>query len=55
MHDSLRAKITESHLTALMSDPERQQHEQLKSEIAELEKRKPQPYPTARANRCCTT
>jgi hypothetical protein len=48
-NDSLRAKITEAHIVALMSDGERQQHEQVKSEIAELDKRKPKPFPTARA------
>lgn len=47
--DSLRAKITETDIVALMPDAERQKHRALKDEIAAIEVRKPKPFPTARA------
>jgi mono/diheme cytochrome c family protein len=46
--DSLRAKITERDILALMPEDVRQKHALLKSEIAAVEAKKPAPFPTAR-------
>lgn len=48
-NDTLRAKITEKDIVALMSPDDRRHHKALKAEIETLEKQKPAPYPTARA------
>ena len=48
-NDTLRAKITEKDIVALMSAEDRRQHAALKADIEALEKQKPAPYPTARA------
>lgn len=47
--DSLRARITEPHIVALMPDDVRAKHAGVKAEIAAVEATKPPPYPTARA------
>ena len=47
--DSLRAKITEEHIVALMSDDVKAKHGALKEQIAAADAKKPPPYPTARA------
>ena len=47
--DSLRAKITEKDIVALMPDDVRSKHAALKDDIAAVEKTKPAPFPTARA------
>jgi mono/diheme cytochrome c family protein len=47
--DSLRAKITEKDIVALMPPDVRATHNAVKAEIAAVEARKPAPYPTARA------
>ncbi len=47
--DSLRAKITEKDIVALMPDDVRAKHGTLKEEIATVDATKPAPYPTARA------
>ena len=47
--DSLRAKITEKDIVALMPDDVCAKHAALKAEIAAVEETKPPPYPTARA------
>jgi mono/diheme cytochrome c family protein len=47
--DSLRAKITESDIVALMPQPERKKHQDIKDQIAAIEQQKPKRYPTARA------
>ena len=47
--DTLRAKITEKDIVALMPEAVRQKHSALNAEIAALDKQKPKPYPTARA------
>jgi hypothetical protein len=47
--DSLRAKITEKDIVALMPDDVRGRHAALESEIETIEAKKPAPYPTARA------
>jgi mono/diheme cytochrome c family protein len=47
--DTLRAKITEKDIVALMPDDVRQKHSALNAEIATLDKQKPKPFPTARA------
>ena len=47
--DSLRAKITEAHIVALMPDDVKAKHAALKEEIAAADAKKPPPYPTARA------
>ena len=46
--DSLRAKITEKDIVALMPDDVRARHATVKEEIATVEATKPAPYPTAR-------
>jgi mono/diheme cytochrome c family protein len=46
--DSLRAKITEKDIVALMPDDVRATHAALKKEIAEVEEKKPPPYASAR-------
>jgi cytochrome c553 len=48
-NDSLRAKITEKDIVALMSAEDRHQHESVKAELGALERSKPEPYATARA------
>jgi len=48
-NDTLRAKITEKDIVALMSAEDRRQHLALKAEIETLENQKPSPYATARA------
>jgi mono/diheme cytochrome c family protein/cytochrome c553 len=48
-NDTLRKKITEQDLVALMSDEERRQHHELKDKIGALDAKKPKPYPTALA------
>ena len=47
--DSLRAKITEKDIVALMPADVRTKHESVKAEIAQVEATKPAPYATARA------
>jgi cytochrome c553 len=47
--DSLRAKITEKDIVALMPPDVRLKHSELKKQIAGTEARKPKPFPTARA------
>ena len=47
--DTLRAKITEKDIVALMPDAVRQQHRDVKAEIGALDKQKPAPFATARA------
>ncbi|HUE90371.1 MAG TPA: PSD1 and planctomycete cytochrome C domain-containing protein [Vicinamibacterales bacterium] len=47
--DTLRARITEKDIVALMTPDDRQQHEALKGEIEALDKQRPAPYATARA------
>ncbi len=47
--DSLRNKITENDIVALMPPDVRRKHQELRSQIADLEKQRPRPYPTARA------
>jgi mono/diheme cytochrome c family protein len=47
--DTLRAKITEKDIVALMPDDVRQKHAALAAEIAALDQQKPKPFPTARA------
>ena len=47
--DSLRAKITEKDIVALMPADVRARHAAVKTEIAGVEATKPLPYPTARA------
>ena len=47
--DSLRAKITEQDIVALMPADVLAKHASLKNEIAKVEATKPAPYPTARA------
>jgi mono/diheme cytochrome c family protein len=47
--DSLRAKITERDIVALMPPDVRLKHSELKEQIAATEARKPRPFPTARA------
>jgi mono/diheme cytochrome c family protein len=47
--DSLRAKITDKDIVALMPESERQKHRELVQQIAALDKQKPRPVPTARA------
>jgi mono/diheme cytochrome c family protein len=47
--DTLRAKITEKHIVALMPDDVRGRHVALNAEIAAVEKQKPKPFATARA------
>ena len=48
-NDSLRNKITEEHIVELMTADVKQKHAELKKQIADLEKQRPRPYPTARA------
>jgi mono/diheme cytochrome c family protein len=48
-NDTLRAKITEKDIVALMPPEDRRQHESVKAEIASLEAKKPASYATARA------
>jgi mono/diheme cytochrome c family protein len=47
--DTLRNKITEKDIVALMPPDVQQQHETVKGEIQALDKQKPAPFPTARA------
>ena len=47
--DSLRAKITEEHIVALMPADVQAKHAGVKAEIEATEEKKPRPYPTARA------
>jgi mono/diheme cytochrome c family protein len=47
--DTLRARITEKDIVALMPEDVRGQHEAVSGEIAELEQQRPKPYPTALA------
>ena len=47
--DTLRAKITEKDIVALMPDEVRQQHAEVKAELTALDKQKPVPFATARA------
>jgi mono/diheme cytochrome c family protein len=47
--DSLRAKITEQDIVALMPDAERRKHAEVKRQIELVEAQKPKPYPAARA------
>lgn len=47
--DSLRARITEEHIVALMPADVRTTHAALKDEIAAVEAKKPTPFATARA------
>jgi mono/diheme cytochrome c family protein len=47
--DTLRARITEKDIVALMPEDVRQKHAALNAEIAVLDKQKPKPFPTARA------
>jgi len=47
--DSLRNKIAEQDIVALMTESEKAQHTELKGQISALEKQRPRPYPTARA------
>jgi hypothetical protein len=46
--DSLRAKITDKDIAALMPEAERQKQRELVQQIAALDKQKPRPLPTAR-------
>ncbi len=47
--DSLRAKITEEHIVALMPADVRAKHTAVKKEIDAVEEQKPEPYPAAMA------
>jgi Protein of unknown function (DUF1549)/Protein of unknown function (DUF1553) len=47
--DSLRARITEKDIVALMPADVRAKHSELKDQIAAAEARKPKPFPTGRA------
>jgi mono/diheme cytochrome c family protein len=47
--DTLRARITEKDIVALMPEEVRQKHAALNAEIAALDTQKPKPFPTARA------
>jgi mono/diheme cytochrome c family protein len=47
--DSLRAKITEEHIVALMPPDVKAKHAAVKAEIEVTDEKKPRPYPTARA------
>ena len=47
--DSLRAKITEEHIVALMPADVRARHTAVKEEIEAIDATKPRPFPTARA------
>jgi mono/diheme cytochrome c family protein len=46
--DTLRARITEKDIVALMPDDVRARHHSLKGEIAVVEATRPKPFPTAR-------
>jgi mono/diheme cytochrome c family protein len=48
-NDTLRAKITEQHIVALMTAADKASHKTLVEQIDALEKEKPKPYPTALA------
>jgi hypothetical protein len=48
-NDSLRNKIAEEHIVELMPADVKQKQSDLKKQIADLEKQRPRPYPTARA------
>jgi mono/diheme cytochrome c family protein len=48
-NDTLRAKITEKDILALMPESEEQKHVALVEQIETLERQKPKPYPTALA------
>jgi mono/diheme cytochrome c family protein len=48
-NDTLRAKITEKDIVAMMPDDVRAKHDALNAEIAALDDQKPKPFPTARA------
>jgi hypothetical protein len=48
-NDSLRNRITEKDIVALMEEPVRQKHRDVVDQIAAIEKQKPAPFPVARA------
>jgi hypothetical protein len=47
--DSLSGRINDEQIVALMSEDEKKRHAQVTAKIAELEKQRPEPFPTARA------
>ena len=47
--DTLSQKLTEKDIVARMSAEDKANHDALKSQLRELDKQKPKPYPTARA------
>ncbi len=49
LNNDLSAKLAERHIVAAMSAEDKRQHQELRRQIAELEKQKPKPYETARA------
>ncbi|MGH9660936.1 MAG: DUF1549 domain-containing protein, partial [Bryobacteraceae bacterium] len=47
--DQTSGKISERHILALMPEDEKRRHREIVDQIAELERQRPRPYPTARA------
>ncbi|MGH9657086.1 MAG: DUF1553 domain-containing protein, partial [Bryobacteraceae bacterium] len=47
--DQTSGKISERHILALMPEDEKRRHREIADQIAELDRQRPRPYPTARA------